>query len=88
LNAFFQEHHLNAFQALAVQKFLRANIADKTNHSVDRIRDWLFAKLNNKICPASDPMQSGCPEIIPGLRAKPFWYGSLNKLGTVPTCLG
>ena len=32
-----------------------------------------MCKINNKLCPPQDPLQKGCPEIIPKLRAKPFW---------------
>lgn len=41
---------------------------------MDRIRPWLLAKINNTHIPPESPLQKGCPDIIPGLRAKPWWY--------------
>jgi aspartate beta-hydroxylase len=42
--------------------------------SVSRIRDWIINKMNGMKRPANCPeMQRGCPEVIPGLRAYPFW---------------
>jgi hypothetical protein len=49
-------------------------MADKNNAKVDRIRPWVLAKINQAYIPPSNPLQKGCPDIIPGLRAQPWWY--------------
>jgi len=40
---------------------------------VERIREWLMLKLNNKVIISHLDWQKGCPGIIPGLKAKPWW---------------
>lgn len=53
-------------------KFIKVNFA-KTDGSFDRIKSYLMAKINKKhILPPTEG-QKGCPDIIPGLRAKPWW---------------
>lgn len=54
-------------------KFIKTTFADKESKNVDRIRPWLLAKMNKQHIPAQNEMQKGCPDIIPGLRAKPWW---------------
>jgi len=73
LEKFYEEYHLSDFQKFAVSKFIRENIGDKDNQKVSRIRNWLFSRLNGKKVPVQDELQKGCPEIIPGLRAYPWW---------------
>ena len=54
-------------------KFIKSNLGNKENKDVDRIRPWLLAKINKQIIESTEEMQKGCPDIIPGLRAKPSW---------------
>lgn len=54
-------------------KFIKTHFGNKDNTQVDRIRPWLISKINNQRIPPKDEMQKGCPDIIPGLRAKPWW---------------
>jgi hypothetical protein len=54
-------------------KFIKTHFADKNNPKIDHIRPWLIAKINNSIIPPIHPLQKGCPDIIPGLRAQPWW---------------
>ena len=56
--------------------FIRDQFADKESKKVDRIREWLFAKMNKNNFSKNywNPFQIGCPEIIPKLTARPFWY--------------
>ncbi len=55
-------------------KFIKTHFGNKDSKEVDRIRPWLINKINGKHVPSQDVMQKGCPDIIPGLRAKPWWY--------------
>lgn len=53
-------------------KFIKVNFA-KTDGSFDRLKNYLMAKINKQhILPPTEG-QKGCPDIIPGLRAKPWW---------------
>jgi hypothetical protein len=72
LETFYTEYHLSDFQKFAAGKFIKDNISNPQNQKVDRIRDWLMFKLNHKR-PAGFDRQKGCPDLIPKLRAKPFW---------------
>jgi hypothetical protein len=65
---------LTSLQRLALTKFIKVHFSDKNNSKVDRIRPWLLAKINNSHIPPASSLQKGCPDIIPGLRAKPWWY--------------
>ncbi len=49
-------------------------LADKENKKVERVRDWLFHKLNKSKPDISDTFQRGCPDVVPGLTGKPWWY--------------
>ena len=60
-------------QKVAVAKFINKQVGNKENKEVDRIRAWLFAKLNKKFVKPQQEMQFGCPDITPGLRAQPWW---------------
>jgi aspartate beta-hydroxylase len=38
------------------------------------VKEWLFNKINKKPTDYTlHPLQKGCPDIIPNLRAFPFW---------------
>ncbi|CAG9315896.1 unnamed protein product [Blepharisma stoltei] len=73
IQKFFDEFHLNALQRAGAMKFIKEKISNPDDLSVNHIREWMLAKLNNKRIPPIAPMQRGCPEIIPGLRAHPWW---------------
>lgn len=73
LNSFYQDYFLSGLQQMAVSKFIKVHLGDKNNNKVDRIRPWLLAKINQTYIPPASPLQKGCPDIIPGLRAKPWW---------------
>lgn len=38
INVVLKEYHLNAFQALAVRKFIKTKVADPNDKSVERLR--------------------------------------------------
>lgn len=73
LNRIYDEYYLSEFQRFAVGKFIKETIANKSNSKVDRIREWLMKKINNKMVISSVEFQRGCPNIIPSLRAIPWW---------------
>jgi len=73
LQGLYNEYYLSDFQKFAVTKFIKENIANKDNAQVERVRDWLFAKMNKQKVPSIYPLQKGCPDIIPGLTATPWW---------------
>jgi len=53
-------------------KYIKVNFA-KTDGSVDRVKNYLLAKLNKKSILPPTEGQKKCPDIIPGLRSKPWW---------------
>ena len=55
-----------------MNKFIKVNFA-KNDGSVERIKNYLLAKLNKQHILPSHLGQKGCPDIIPGLTAKPWW---------------
>ena len=57
---------------MAATKFIKTFFADKSN-KFDHLRPWLMAKINNSYIAPASPLQKGCPDIIPGLRAQPWW---------------
>ena len=89
LKSFYDSYHLTDFQKFAVTKFIKQNVgisifltrhfpktfelADRGNDKVVRVRDWLFHKINSQRVGTEFPMQRGCPDIIPGLTARPWW---------------
>lgn len=73
LSEFFDEYFLNGIARLAAMKFIKDKLGNREDSNVDRLRRWVIAKINNKKPPPIHPRQAGCPEIIPGLRASPWW---------------
>ncbi len=73
LVALYDEYHLNTLQRAAAQKFIRDVISDPEKTSVAHVRAWLIHWINGKKVPPVHERQRGCPEIIPGLRAMPWW---------------
>lgn len=67
------EYHLNALQRAASMKFIKEKIGDQSCTSVSHLRTWLLTKINNKVLRPPNPRQLGCPDIMPGLRAHPWW---------------
>jgi hypothetical protein len=41
-----KEYLLNAFQKLAVKKFIKDKVGDPKCTAVERVREWLFMKMN------------------------------------------
>jgi aspartate beta-hydroxylase len=73
LNSFFDDYCLNSLQRAAALNFIKEKVANPEDSSVARVREWLLAQLNSKRIPPVHERQRGCPEIIPGLRANPWW---------------
>ena len=46
INEVLKEYHLSAFQALAARKFIKDKVGNPKDESVDRLRGWLFMKVN------------------------------------------
>jgi aspartate beta-hydroxylase len=67
------EYSLNKIAMVAARKWVR-EMGDPSKTELRRLRDWLLAKVNgrDRVAPASS-WQSGCPEILAGLRAMPVW---------------
>jgi aspartate beta-hydroxylase len=38
-----------------------------------RAREWLLLQINKRRCKDVPEWQRGCPDIVPGLRANPWW---------------
>ena len=73
LNKVFEDYFLSDLQKIAMTKFIKTHFSNKDNKEVDRIRPWLINKINNQRIHPKEEMQKGCPDIIPGLRAQPWW---------------
>ena len=67
------EYHLNPLQRAATMKFIKEKVGDQSCISVNHIRTWLLSKINNKVIRPPNPRQIGCPDVMPGLRAHPWW---------------
>ena len=68
------EYHLSAFQTLACQKFIKDRIGNQEDESVERARQWLFMRVNDRKMPDKyHPRQLGCPDLVPGLSLKAWW---------------
>ncbi|CAM9402185.1 unnamed protein product, partial [Phaeothamnion confervicola] len=61
-------------------------IADESADDLQHARAWLVRQLNatgnggsgTRLPPGASPWQRGCPDLVPGLTARPFWdAGSL-----------
>jgi len=50
-------------------------MADPSNDTLARLRSWMLLRINGRERPVSppSPWQSGCPELLTGLRARPVW---------------
>ena len=72
MNAFFDEFYLNSFQRTMAETFLTQHIFEDKQLKCSRVRSWFLSKLNKKRV-QGDERQRGCPDLIPNLRAKPFW---------------
>lgn len=67
-------YFLSNFQKFAVQKFIKDQIGDPENKTVERARDWLFMKLNGSRMPKYyDEHQLGCPDVCPGITIQGWW---------------
>jgi len=65
---------LTAFQTLACQKFIKDKIGNPDDDSVERARQWLFMRVNDRKLPEHyHPRQLGCPDLVPGLSLKGWW---------------
>jgi hypothetical protein len=73
LEELFDEYYLNKFQRAMVMTFIKKHMGDHKTSEFTHARSWLLNKIN-KIQSFSTEGQKGCPDIIPGLRASPFWY--------------
>lgn len=73
VEAVLAEYSLNRIAMVAARKWVR-EMGDPTKTELRRLRDWLLAKVNgrDRVAPVSS-WQSGCPEILGGLRATPVW---------------
>jgi aspartate beta-hydroxylase len=75
-----EEYHLSRFAQAAVKRWVRL-MGDPDNTHLSRIKDWLLLKINKKsrARPLND-WQKGCPDIVPGLRALPFWEVEMPEM--------
>ncbi|OMJ90838.1 hypothetical protein SteCoe_6707 [Stentor coeruleus] len=76
MNEILSEYHLNGLQKAAAMKFIKEKIADANCTEVARVRFWLLNKINKKQMIPPHERQIGCPDIVPGIRASPWWDNS------------
>ena len=71
-----KEYSLSPLVMVAARKWLR-QMAEPSRTDLARLRDWMVLRVNGKLrAPPLSSWQSGCPEILPGLRANPVWEAS------------
>ena len=46
-----KEFHLTSFQTLATRKFIKDKVGNPKDQTVDRVRQWLFMRINGKKLP-------------------------------------
>jgi aspartate beta-hydroxylase len=74
IDLLLKDYHLNNFQKVACKKFIKDKVGNPDNKDVDRLRDWLFMKMNGQRLPkVMHPRQLGCPDLVPGLSLKAWW---------------
>lgn len=83
----YDQYFLSDLQRVAVTKFIKTHLGNEKSNAIDHLKPWLLAKINGQKIPPKEEMQKGCPDIIPGLRAKPWWYNISNS-GTLNSFLG
>jgi aspartate beta-hydroxylase len=67
------EYSLTRLGMAAARKWVKM-MGDPKNKDLDRLREWLLTRVNGRLrAQPKSPWQSGCPEILGGLRAKPVW---------------
>ena len=72
----FESYALSPLAMAAARKWVRL-AADPSNKELERLRGWLLLRMNgSERAPPPSPWQSGCPEIVGGLRASPIWDAS------------
>lgn len=73
IEAVLTEYSLNNLAKVAARKWIH-EMGDPSKTELHRLRDWLLAKVNgrDRVKPLS-AWQSGCPEILGGLRSMPVW---------------
>jgi aspartate beta-hydroxylase len=82
IHAVLDEYHLNPLQKVATMKFIKEKVANQSCDSVSRLREWLLRKINKSPIPPPHPRQLGCPDLIPSLRASPWW--DVSEFSWVP----
>ena len=59
---------------MACKKFIKDKVGNPANTDVERLREWLFMRMNGSRKPEKyHPRQLGCPDLVPGLSLRGFW---------------
>lgn len=51
INDILKEYHLSEFQKVACRKFIKDKIGNPDNKNVERLREWLFMRINGHKMP-------------------------------------
>ena len=75
VNEVLAEYQLSKFAMVAARKWVKEMGTDgERGNSLERVRVWFFHKMDGRRrSPPQSQWQRGCPEIIPRVRALPFW---------------
>ena len=73
IEAVLADFSLSPLMVAASRKWIR-QMSDPSNEELSRLRQWMLMRVNGRerAKPLSE-WQRGCPEIMAGLRAQPFW---------------
>lgn len=81
LDEVLSDYHLSPFGRLGVEKWIKLMGSDS---DLSHAKTWLLHKLYRKVVIPPTLSQRGCPDIMPSLRAMPFWdHKSEPKLSWV-----
>ena len=83
VDSFLDSFFLSRFSRQMASQYMQ-KIASDTTHDQDRVKSWLLREINKtrRPPPNCSPWQSGCPDKIPLITAKPVWNAS--EFGWVP----
>lgn len=73
LDPFFDSYHLTPLQRTAAHKYIKDVIADPRHPDGIRVRNWLINEICHRKPFPTSPFQSGCSDLVPGLRGIGWW---------------
>ena len=74
IDKILDEYYINEFQRVALHKFIKVKISNTESEECQRVRDWLFMRVNGVKLPKEyHQRQLGWPDLVPGISIKGWW---------------